>query len=86
MMYAIRMDAPAGKFIDRADKKLAKRILDKIEELKQGPFPREATKVKGLHEEIYRIRVGKYRILYAVFQEKLLVVVVDIDKRGRIYE
>lgn len=85
-MSTIRIDAPAAKFIEGAERNLAKRILDKIEGLKHNPFPRESTKVKGLREDVYRVRVGKYRILYAVFKEQSLVAVVDIDKRGRVYE
>ena len=85
-MYEARIEIPAEKFIERADKNLARRILDKISELRQNPFPRETSKIKGLKEDVYRVRVGKYRILYAVFREQRLVVVVDIDKRGRVYE
>jgi len=85
-MYTIRFDKPAEKFIENADKILAKRLLDKIEELKTNPFPREAEKVKGYKNNVYRVRVGKYRILYVVFIKESLIAVTEIDKRGRIYE
>jgi len=85
-MYEVRFDAPAEKFIDKAQSDIAKRILDKIEELAKDPFPRQACKVEGEKENVYRVRVGKYRILYAVFREKSLVVITNIDNRGRVYE
>jgi len=84
-MYNIRFDSSAEKFIDKAQRELAKRILDRIEELASDPFPRQATKVLG-QTDVYRVRVGKYRILYAVFREKSLIVITDIDNRGRVYE
>ena len=85
-MYTIRFDKPAEKFIENADKKLAKRILDRIEELKDNPFPRESLKVKGYQENVYRIRVGKYRILYIVFRNQSLISITEIDKRCRVYK
>ena len=73
-------------FIDKAGRNIAKRILGKIEELSKDPFPRQASKVQGEKENVYRVRVSKYRILYIVFRDQSLIAITDIDNRGRIYE
>lgn len=85
-MYEVRFDTPAEKFIDKAERGIAKRILNKIGELAKDPFPRQASKVQGGKENVYRVRVGKYRILYVVFKEQSLIAITDIDNRGRVYE
>ncbi|OFV67139.1 MAG: Plasmid stabilization system [Candidatus Syntrophoarchaeum caldarius] len=41
-------------------------------------------RVKG-EKGVYRARVGKYRILYSVFEEEGLVLVLKVDKRERVY-
>jgi mRNA interferase RelE/StbE len=40
--------------------------------------------MKG-NEELYRIRVGDWRTLYAIFDDVLLVLVVDVGSRQGIY-
>ncbi len=42
-------------------------------------------KLKGI-EDYYRIRVGDYRIVYAVERERLLVIVVTVGHRKDVYE
>ncbi len=37
-------------------------------------------------DDIYRIRVGSYRLLYQVRDDVLLVLVVSVRKRGDIYK
>ena len=36
--------------------------------------------------EIYRLRLGKYRALFTVINDKLVILVLDIDSRGQIYK
>ena len=40
--------------------------------------------LKG-HAELFRLRVGSYRIIYTVDHGKLVVCVIDIGNRGQIY-
>jgi mRNA interferase RelE/StbE len=41
------------------------RILEKIEQLSENPFPRGCAKLRGV-ENVYRIRQGNYRIIYSI--------------------
>ncbi len=60
------------------------RIVARLEELGDDPFPRGAIKLQG-REGVYRIRVGDYRVLYEVFRKEGLVLVDKIDHRSGVY-
>ena len=36
-------------------------------------------------EKVFRVRVGDYRILYSVSYEENLILIIKVDKRGRVY-
>jgi mRNA interferase RelE/StbE len=60
--------------------------MDKIEELRNDPFPHKVKRVEGRKEKIFRVRVGDYRILYVVLKERNIIFVSKIDKRGGVYD
>jgi len=62
-MYEIKIKKSAKKDLDDLDDKIYVRIDRAIQGLKNDPFPRGVKKLTG-EENRYRIRVGKYRILY----------------------
>lgn len=65
------------------DKKLAKRILDKINLLANDPYGQNSQKLGG--GKGYRIRVGDYRIVYTVDKTAKTVTVVRIRHRRDVY-
>ena len=85
-MLDIELSNYAKKFLRKYDKNLCIRILDKIKELSNNPFPQDTKRVVGRKEKTFRIRVGGYRITYIVFMSKKIIVIADIDKRGRVYK
>ena len=60
--------------------------MEKIRELLVNPHPSESLKVEGKKNNAQRIRIGKHRIIYAVIKENNELFIVDIDKRGRVYD
>ncbi len=78
--------APAAvRFLERVrDAKLSRRLQSALESLQSESRPHKCVKLSG-EDDLYRIRVGDYRILYAVQDDKLLVLVVDIGHRREIY-
>ena len=65
MKWDIEISNPARKEIKRIHKKDAKRLLFVLEELKGNPYLGDIKKVKG-EENVWRRRVGNYRIVYEV--------------------
>lgn len=80
-MYNIIIKKQAKKFIEKLSKSDKQRIVKAIEKLPDGD---DIKKLKG-HTDIYRLRVGDFRILYTVNDNELIVVVIDAGNRGQIY-
>jgi mRNA interferase RelE/StbE len=85
-MYEIEVSDSSRKFLKKADKNLCERILEKIEKLAENPFPQDCKRVEGRKEKIFRVRVGKCRIMYVIFQEQNKLFISDIDKRSKAYD
>ncbi|HLC53191.1 MAG TPA: type II toxin-antitoxin system RelE/ParE family toxin [Candidatus Nanoarchaeia archaeon] len=85
-MFSAEFGSDAKKFLKKADKEIARRIIYKIEKLKIEPFPSDVKRVVGKKERIFRIRVGDYRIQYSVFYDKNTIFISDIDKREKAYD
>lgn len=60
------------------------KILEKIKELSIDPRCNGAIKLTG--KELYRIRKGNYRIIYEIFDDKLVVHVIKVSHRSSVYE
>ena len=80
-MYRIIIKKKARKFIDRLPLNEKKRIVAAIELLPNGE---DIKKLKG-HNDLLRLRVGEYRIIYTVDHGELIVMVIDAGNRGEIY-
>ena len=64
-------------------KKILKKIPDRIETLAEDPRPSGCEKLTGQQE--YRLRQGRYRILYSIQDDELTVWVVKVGHRKDIY-
>ena len=85
-MYETELSNNSKKFLKKCDNNTYERIMNKIEELKKEPFPQGCKMVEGRKEKTYRVRIGKNRILYCVFQELNKILISDIDKRPHVYD
>ncbi len=62
-----------------------RRVAAKLRALAEDPRPRGCQKLAG-REDIWRVRVGDYRVLYQILDESLLVLVVRVRHRKDVYE
>ena len=85
-MFSVEYANQATKFLKKAEKELAQRLLEKIEELRKEPVPHNAKTVEGYKETIFRVRVGNYRILYDIDYKESKIGIIKIDKRAKVYE
>ena len=81
-MYQIIIKKKAKKFIDKLPINEKKRIVYAIGQLPNGE---DIKKLKG-HDELLRLRVGEYRIIYSVDNARLIVYIIDAGNRGDIYK
>jgi len=69
----------------KLSQQLQDRIQTKIDDLAIEPRPNGVKKLKG-EENSYRIRVGDYRVIYDIFDDVLLVSVVEVGHRSEVYK
>ena len=86
MRFSIYLSTSSQKFLKKLDEINYERIIKRLEGLYKDPFPPDAKRIIGRKEKVFRIRVGDFRILYVVYLEKQAILVVNIDKRSRIYK
>lgn len=85
MTYDIELSKIAVKNLAKIPRKDLVRIQIKIDTLTIEPRPIDLKKIEG-ETNLYRIRCGKYRILYRIFEEKILVLIVNVDHRQSVYK
>jgi len=86
MIFEIVYDKQPVKFLNKVNKKVSNRILDKIEEtLSNDPVPHDAKSIVGEHG-VFRIRIGDYRALYRINYSESKIIVFKIDKRSKVYD
>ena len=83
-MYEIELTTRVAKQLRKYDVTLQKRLVKALEVLGQAPYESGAKKLSG-EDNLYRIRVGDYRIVYCVEDDKLLIVVVKLGHRREVY-
>jgi mRNA interferase RelE/StbE len=83
--YTVKIKKSAKKDLDALDDKMYLKIDRNIQRLINDPFPRGVKKLRGA-ENRYRIREGKYRILYEVDQKNKTIVIYRVKLRKTAYD
>ena len=61
----------------------AKRILSVIDDLAHTPVPPAARKLAG--HEVWRIRIGRYRVLYEIARDEVIITIIKVGHRRHVY-
>lgn len=80
-IYRIKFEKAAQKFLDKQDKNQRLRLYKAIYRLPEG---QDIKKLNG--HNLYRLRVGNYRVIYTIDRGIRLIDIEDIDNRGQIYK
>lgn len=83
MSYDLLIERRAQKQLARIPEPDCGRIIAAVRELAEEPRPEGVKKLTG--REALRIRVGNYRIIYEIHDEKLVVLIIAIGHRRDIY-
>jgi mRNA interferase RelE/StbE len=82
--YEIEFQPSVRKDFRKLSPDNASRILPRIEELAQDPFPPQSIKLKG-SDRLYRLRVGDYRIVYEVDIDACRISIYHVRHRREVY-
>jgi mRNA interferase RelE/StbE len=82
-VYKLFFKKSVQKDFDTIPKKDLKKILNRIKALAENPCPKGCEKLTG--QERYRLRQGRYRIVYSIQDDELTVWVAKVVHRKHIY-
>lgn len=83
MTFEIRWTETTFKKLQKLDRAAQERIIERLDEAAADPFAM-AKKLSGVN--LYSIRVRDYRVIVSIEKRKMLVVVVDLGHRSKIYK
>ena len=83
-VYSILIKATAQKQLSKLPWNVADDLLKLIQSLSTNPRPSGCKKLKG--RDGYRIRKGDYRIIYDIYDNKLVIEIIAAGNRKDIYE
>ena len=84
-MYTVVATKAFAKELSRLPVNWQKRIVEKIKEVATDPYARHnnATKLQG--REGYRLRIGDWRVIYELHDDRLELWALEVGARGGIY-
>ncbi len=88
MSWTVKLSSVSEKHFRKLDASLRKRLLKELRELAGFDHPikhPQARALTGDLKDYFRLRIGSYRVIFAVLNEKKIIAVVNIVPRGDAY-
>lgn len=82
--YTIEWKRSAVKELKQLPRDAVARIVKAVEQLAHNPYPAGVKKLIGA-ERTYRVRVGMYRVVYAIEADVLVITVIRVGHRKDVY-
>jgi mRNA interferase RelE/StbE len=83
--YTITVTDLAVRALRRLTRRVRARVWERIRSLADDPRPRGSKALRGALKGSHGLRVGEYRIIYRIEEDRLIVVVVDVGAWGEVY-
>ena len=83
--YRISWKASAKKELRKIQPQIIPEIIAVVESLADNPYPSGCKKMAAM-SSTYRIRKGKYRIIYSVLKNALIIEIIRVGHRQNVYE
>ena len=84
MTYRVEIEKRARRQLERLPRHEQARIVARIRGLGDDPRPADSLKMSGF-VNTWRIRIGRYRAVYEIHNEEILVLVIQIGHRKEVY-
>ena len=78
MAYGLKLHRDVEKQLRRIPKNQRERLVETMRSLRVDPRPHGC---QQLQDELFSVRVGEYRIIYAVFDNEVVIVVCKVTRR-----
>jgi mRNA interferase RelE/StbE len=86
LTYALEFSKRATKELENLPREIISRLDQEILSLVENPRPSNCKKLKGKLADGYRVRVGNYRILYLIDDQRHTISIYRIGHRRDVYE
>lgn len=83
--YSIEWKSSASREVRKLPKPIIKEVLSAVESLADDPRPVGVRKLTA-SKDTYRIRLGNYRIIYNVFDKRLVIEIIRVRDRKESYK
>jgi mRNA interferase RelE/StbE len=83
--YALGIKPSARKELENLSDSLIARLVPKINSLAADPRPSGCRKLHG-YKDVWRIRVGDYRVVYIIDDDRKIVSITRVAHRREVYE
>lgn len=84
MTYSVQISPAAERQIRKLSKPIQHQITKRLLKLEIDPRPDGVKKLEG-EKDLYRLRVGDSRVVYAIKAQALLVLVLKVGDRKEVY-
>ena len=84
-VYRILFTKSADKILRSMPRELALRIRERLDMLAQDPYAPHSSVTKLQNRSGFRLRVGDWRVIYEIEDDKLIILVLKIGPRGEVY-
>jgi len=82
--YRIEVSATAERQIRKLPRADQIRVIRLIQSLSSEPRPPGCRKLTG-YDDVFRVRLGRYRVLYSIEDRRLVVIVLKVGDRKDVY-
>ncbi len=82
--YQIEWKSSAYKELQKLPRPIIEKVVAAVAELSSEPYPHGVKKLVG-SERSYRIRIGDYRVVYEIIENKLIIEIVRVRHRKDVY-
>ena len=85
--WSVELTPRAEKALKRLDHSVRKRVVDKLQEIQGSDDPRDFLKpMTGLLTGMFRLRVGDYRVIIDIQDERCVILALDVGHRSTVYD
>lgn len=82
-MYELKFDDKVAKYLEKLPNNISKRIFKKLQETKLNPH-HYFEKLSNRSE--YKLRIGDYRVIADIQDNKLMIFIIHADHRSKVYK